>query len=116
MTRPDALRAALTDEVLRRVGERLVLVEGARDRCDCNRCNCRRREAREILIAALAHAAPTPEPLDRAAIILAAVEQLMLPHRTGMAPYEVLQRSAYNRALADVLRLLTGGTDERSGT
>lgn len=148
MTRPDALRAALTDQVLadaiataepeyRGLGfyattpKQLALMRDmllaalapaaptpeppTRPECQQSKsgfhCDCRYESSDPCCFCG--HVSPTPEPLDRAAIILAAVEQLMLPHRTGMAPYEVLQRSAYNRAVADVLRLLTGGTEPR---
>lgn len=100
MTSPDALRAAFEQWVTAKPYEMPV------DRLDAYGAEYRLDEvelAWEAWQAALAHAAPTPEPVDRAAIT-AAVERM----RVGWSGVYV---DGYNHAIYDVLRLLTGGTD-----
>ena len=108
MTSPDALRAAFEQWVTAKPYEMPV------DRLDAYGAEYRLDEvelAWEAWQAALAHAAPTPEPVDRAAIA-AAVERewAKVTHYNGWTQSEMAGAQSFKLM---VMRLLTGGTSAK---
>lgn len=113
MTSPDALRAAFEQWVTAKPYEMPV------DRLDAYGAEYRLDEvelAWEAWQAALAHAAPTPEPVDRAAIT-AAVERLPTYDLTNSARTGAMMLGSPCGGwlkVTDVLRLLTGEIEPKS--
>lgn len=137
MTRPDALRAALTD-LVRKVGEMEKPINDCIVISTIHGVPYAGPTWSDEMVAArdaLAHAAPTPEPaysraeferdskgetgdrlaepLDRAALLAALADEML--NTWGVYARRGREQDAIY-GFRSRLRLLTGGTDERSGT